>query len=67
MKVWGLFSSRVDTYSSHDLLDLFTQQAVAEAVRDGLTGMPVQPGLSSVWEDDEDFPDLYVRPMEVRP
>lgn len=73
MKAWGLYSARVDPYQSHDLLDVFTDQEVAETVRVNLIGKPVDPhrprsldAWPTVWDDDEDFPDLYVRPLEVR-
>lgn len=67
MKVWALWSSRVDPYSSHELIDLFTSQEVAEQVRAELVGKLRYPTLSYlVWEDDEDFPDLYVRPLDLR-
>lgn len=66
MRVWALWSSRVDPYSNHELIDLFADQAVAEAVRDGLIGKPRYPDMRRLaWEDDEDFPDLYVLPLEV--
>lgn len=65
MKVWALWSSRVDTYSAHELIDLFTSGEVAERVRDALIGKPRYRDLGLPWEDDEDFPDLYVRPIEV--
>jgi hypothetical protein len=66
VKAWGLFSSRVDLYHPHDLLELFTDEADARAVRDALIGLPVDRGLSPIWEDDDEFPDLYVRPLELR-
>lgn len=67
MNVWALWSACVDTYSAHELIALFADQAVAEAVRDGLIGKPRYRGMHLVlWQDDEDFPDLYVRPLEVR-
>lgn len=72
MKVWALWSSRVDPYSAHDLIELFTYRYDAEAVKAGLIGKPRVPlpvrgadHLFGVWADDEDFPDLYVRPIEV--
>jgi len=67
MKVWALWSARVDPYSHHELIDLFASQDVAEQVREGLIGKPVYPDiLFDAWKDDEDFPDLYVRPLHVR-
>jgi len=67
VKVWALWSSRVDPYSNHELIDLFTSPEVAEQVRDGLIGKLMYPDLGFLrWKDDEDFPDLYVRPLEIR-
>lgn len=53
-------------YSHPELIAVFAGEATANTVRDALFGLPVgyrMPGL--LWEDDEDFPDLYVRPLEV--
>lgn len=67
MKVWALWSSRVDPYSAHELVELFVLREDAEAAKEGLIGKPrFQPDLFGVWEDDEDFPDLYVRPLDLR-
>lgn len=66
VKVWALWSSRVDTYSAHELIGLFAEQETAEQVRDALVGKPRSRDLGLPWEDDEDFPDLYVRPLEIR-
>jgi hypothetical protein len=67
MRAWALWSSRVDPYSAHELVELFAQQEVAEAVRAGLIGKPRYPGTRVLaWEDDEDFPDLYIRSVEIR-
>ena len=67
MRVWALWSSRVDPYSAHELIALFTYRYDADAVKAGLIGKPrCRDRLFGVWVDDEDFPDLYVRPLEVR-
>lgn len=66
MKVWALWSSRVDPYSAPDLVEVFADEATAERVRAELIGKPHSHGMRWPWEDDEDFPDLYVRPLEVR-
>ncbi len=70
MRAWALWSSRVDLYSPHELIEVFADQAVAEAARDGLIGKPRDwrrlPPWKDSWEDDEDFPDLYVRPIVIR-
>lgn len=68
MKVWALWSSRVDPYSEHELVAVFAQEATAEAVKAGLIGLPTVPGygMRLLWKDDEDFPDLYVRPVDLR-
>lgn len=66
VKVWGLYSSQVGTCSPHELLEVFAEQADAEACRDGLLGNRVSRLVVNwVWEDDEDFPDLYVRPLDL--
>jgi hypothetical protein len=75
MKVWALFSARVDPYSERELVALFADRAVAEAVRDGLIGNPVWrngPGsrvLGPTWHEDPDgdelLDDLHVRPVEL--
>jgi hypothetical protein len=66
-RVWALWSARVEMYSEPELVALFATEAVAHAVRDGLIGKPREPNsrLYGVWVDDEDFPDLYVRPVEI--
>jgi hypothetical protein len=63
-----LWSSRVDPYSAHELVELFAEHEVAEVVRAGLIGKPRYPGTRLlVWEDDdEEFPDLYIRSVEIR-
>lgn len=69
MRAWALWSSRVDPYSPHELVELFADQDAAEQVRHGLIGKPVHRDAwlhRWVWEDDQDFPDLYVRPLEIR-
>lgn len=66
MKVWALWSSRVDPYSAHDLVELFADEETAARVRAELIGrLRARDHLFGVWVDDEDFPDLYVRPIEV--
>jgi hypothetical protein len=65
--VWALWSSRTDMYSQPELIGLFADEAVAEAVRGGLIGKRRYRMMTNlVWEDDEDFPDLYVQPVVVR-
>jgi hypothetical protein len=66
VKVWALWSSRVDVGSEHELIQVFTYRADADAVKAGLIGKPRYRDMRLPWEDDEDFPDLYVRPIEVR-
>ena len=68
--VWGLYSSVVDYGSGHELVEIFAREEAAAAARDGLIGKPIYnwpsgPG-KNVWKDDEDFPDLYVRPLDLR-
>lgn len=64
--VWALWSSRVETYSAHELICLFSSEDVADQVRDALIGKPRDRAmLALTWEDDDDFPDLYVRPVAV--
>jgi len=66
VKIWALWSARVDPYSAHDLIALFADGATAERVRAELIGRPRERDhLLGVWVDDEDFPDLYVRPLDV--
>lgn len=63
---WALWSSRVEMYSEPDLIEVFAKKETAEAARVGLIGKPRYRGSGVLWEDDEDFPDLYVRPLEIR-
>lgn len=66
MKVWALWSACVDPYSAHELIGLFARREDAELVKDGLIGNPRVPGYATLlWEDDEDFPDLYVQPHDL--
>jgi hypothetical protein len=68
MRAWALWSSRVDPYSNHELIEVFTYRADADAVKEALIGKQ-RDALSSLfgsWQDDEDFPDLYVRPIVIR-
>jgi hypothetical protein len=66
VKVWLLWSSRVDPYSAWDLIDVFADEKVAEQVKAGLIGKPRhRDRLFGVWDDDEDFPDLVVRPHRL--
>lgn len=75
MQVWGLYSSRVDPFHSWELLAVFTSQELAETVMANLIGKPVDPRRSRafdawpvLWEVDEDdpeFSDLHVRPLEM--
>lgn len=66
MKAWGLYSARVDTYSAPELIELFADEATAERVKAELFGKQRGRSYGGLWEDDEDFPDLYVRPVVVR-
>jgi hypothetical protein len=68
VKAWALWSARVDMYSEPELIEVFTCRADADAVRDALVGKQRDAisRLFGVWGDDEDFPDLYVRPIEIR-
>lgn len=67
MRAWGLYSTRVDYGCSHELVELFADEAIAEMVKAHLFGKLRYPGMSWLtWADDEDFPDLYVRPLEIR-
>lgn len=66
MRIWALWSSRTEMYSEPELLDLFVLQEEADAVKAGLIGKPRYRGMRLPWGDDEDFPDLYVRPLELR-
>lgn len=73
MKIWALYSSRVGTYDPHEMIEAFADQETAEIVRANLIGLPVDPRRPrafdpwpSCWEDDEDFPDLYVRALDLR-
>lgn len=67
MKAWGLYSARVDPYNAHELIEMFASQDDAELARDNLFGKRVSRYLLNVvWEDDEEFPDLYVRELPLR-
>lgn len=67
MRVYGLWSRLVDPYSEPELIELFILPADAEAAKAGLIGKRTNPRVhSSAWSDDEDFPDLYVKAIEVR-
>lgn len=66
MKVWGLYSARVDPYHAYELIEVFADQETAEAVRDNLFNKQAGRQYGWSWEDDEDFPDLLVRPLEIR-
>lgn len=66
MKVWALYSRRVEFFSEHELIDLFASEEEANSVRSMLAGYLAYRSGSGKWEDDEDFPDLYVRPVELR-
>jgi hypothetical protein len=64
--IWALWSSRVDPYSEPELIQLFRYRYDADLVKSGLIGKPrKRDHLFGVWQDDEDFPDLYVRPVEL--
>lgn len=68
MKVWGLYSTRVDLYNSWELIELFADEATAQRTKAELIGKRVHKKiLTWVWEDDEDLPDLVVRPLDIRP
>ena len=67
MKIWGLYSARVDPYHAPELIEAFADQEVAETVRANLIGKQARRDMHGwVWEDDEDFPDLLVRGLELR-
>lgn len=67
MKIWGLYSSRVDPYHDHELLEVFDSEELAETVRANLIGKQARRDMHGWnWEDDEDFPDLLVRPLTLR-
>jgi len=67
MEVFGLWSARVDMYGQPELIELFADEQVAQEVKAGLIGKRRDRMiLTWVWEDDEDFPDLFVGPLEVR-
>lgn len=67
MNAWALWSSRVDMYGEPELLAVFADEAVAETVKAGLIGKQRDRTMHGwPWEDDEDFPDLYVQPVVVR-
>lgn len=72
MKAWGLYTSlHVDPYHRHELVEVFADEATADQAREGLIGKPVDRTWAAHewclrWKDDEDFPDLYVRPIELR-
>jgi hypothetical protein len=57
-RVYGLWSRLVPSCSELELIELFLLKEEAEAAKAGL--------ISSAWSDDEDFPDLYIKGMEVR-
>jgi hypothetical protein len=63
--IWALWSSRVDPYSEPELMQLFRYRYDADLVKSGLIGKPRHRHMQALWEDDEDFPDLYVRPVEL--
>ena len=69
MKVWGLYSTRVDPYHSWELLAVFASQELAETVMGNLWGKPAKQysGLYLWWQDPDDpeFSDLIVRPLDV--
>lgn len=70
MKVWGLYSSRVDPYHRWELIELFTLESEARRVRDLLAGKPYdRHPFSWNWKVDDtesDFNDLHVCWMELR-
>lgn len=72
MRVWGLYSSHVDPYHEHELIDLFASQELAETVMAELIGKRRGPGSPAydVWYADPDgddfFGDLHVGPLELR-
>lgn len=66
-RAWGLWQARSGAYEPAELLEVFTDQETAETVRDNLFGKQRTRLVRNwVWEDDEDLPDLYVRPIEIR-
>lgn len=65
-RAWALYKAPAGAYEPPELLEVFADQAVAEAVRDNLFGRQRSRYLRHGWQDDEDFPDLYVRPVEIR-
>ena len=65
MKVWALWSARVDMYSQPELIELFADPETAETARVNLIGKQSRRDAPWAWQDDEDFPDLYVREVEI--
>lgn len=64
---WALWSTNVGVYQHYELIQVFADLETAETVRDNLFGKPVSRTTRSwVWEDDEDLPDLLVRPIAIR-
>lgn len=71
MKIWGLYSSRVDPYDSWELIELFSDEKQACMVRDLLVGKVREPGMPTycTWEDDggePEFNDLHVIERDLR-
>lgn len=69
MHAWALWSTRVDMYSRWELVEIFLDEETANRVRAELIGKPSAPGVSRtglLWNDDDDFPDLCVRSIELR-
>jgi hypothetical protein len=71
VKIWALWSSRVDPYAGWDLIELFVLHEDAEAVRAGLIGKQAdQRGGAYLWHQDPDgvelFDDLHVRSLDLR-
>ncbi len=69
VKIWGLYSSRVDPYDRWELIELFSSEEQARLARDLLTGQLMDPNWLAVWKecpDEPEFDDLHVRALDLR-
>lgn len=67
MRAWALWARGFGAYDPPELIEVFDDRDTAEMVRDLLFGLRRSRTVQNwLWEDDTEFPDLYVRPVEIR-